>query len=68
MIYICCLSVLIGEHLLQIGTLLYVRVVKANNSMNPELSCVDGTMFLLNLSAACFPFLTQQKSSYDAFI
>ncbi|CAL9190244.1 unnamed protein product [Musa hybrid cultivar] len=27
----------------EIGTLLYVRVVKANNSMNPELSCVDET-------------------------
>ncbi|RRT69645.1 hypothetical protein B296_00024451 [Ensete ventricosum] len=25
------------------GTLLYVRVVKANNSMNPELSCMDET-------------------------
>lgn len=25
------------------GTLLYVRVVKANNCMNPELSCTDAT-------------------------
>ncbi|XP_010924257.1 uncharacterized protein [Elaeis guineensis] len=27
----------------EVGTLLYVRVVKANNSMNPELSCTDAT-------------------------
>ncbi|XP_074574839.1 uncharacterized protein LOC141831383 isoform X1 [Curcuma longa] len=27
----------------EIGTLLYVRVVKANNTMNPELSCMDET-------------------------
>lgn len=26
----------------QVGTLLYVRVVKANTGMNPELSCTDG--------------------------
>jgi len=27
---------------LQVGTLLYARVVKANAGMNPELSCMDG--------------------------
>ncbi|XP_026665174.1 putative exosome complex component rrp40 isoform X2 [Phoenix dactylifera] len=27
----------------EVGTLLYVRVVKANNSMNPELSCTDAS-------------------------
>ncbi|KAJ6818991.1 putative exosome complex component rrp40 isoform X1 [Iris pallida] len=27
----------------EIGTLLYVRVVKANNGMNPELSCTDAS-------------------------
>ncbi|PKA53541.1 hypothetical protein AXF42_Ash009037 [Apostasia shenzhenica] len=27
----------------EIGTLLYVRVVKANNCMNPELSCTDAS-------------------------
>ncbi|XP_052176209.1 uncharacterized protein LOC127790662 [Diospyros lotus] len=27
----------------EVGTLLYVRVVKANTSMNPELSCTDAT-------------------------
>uniref|UniRef100_A0A7N2L3G5 K Homology domain-containing protein n=1 Tax=Quercus lobata TaxID=97700 RepID=A0A7N2L3G5_QUELO len=27
----------------QIGTLLYVRVVKANPGMNPELSCTDAS-------------------------
>lgn len=32
------------EVLVQIGTLLYVRVVKANNTMNPELSCMDGIL------------------------
>nr|CAB3477838.1 unnamed protein product [Digitaria exilis] len=29
--------------LLQIGTLIYARVVKANSIMNPELSCMDVT-------------------------
>ncbi|XP_058113553.1 uncharacterized protein LOC131256630 isoform X4 [Magnolia sinica] len=28
---------------LDIGTLLYLRVVKANNSMNPELACTDAS-------------------------
>ncbi|XP_058088769.1 uncharacterized protein LOC131235577 isoform X2 [Magnolia sinica] len=27
----------------EIGTLLYLRVVKANNSMNPELACTDAS-------------------------
>ncbi|KAL8457783.1 hypothetical protein ACS0TY_035602 [Phlomoides rotata] len=27
----------------EVGTLLYVRVVKANHDMNPELSCMDAT-------------------------
>ncbi|KAL3529550.1 hypothetical protein ACH5RR_008872 [Cinchona calisaya] len=27
----------------EVGTLLYVRVVKANSGMNPELSCMDST-------------------------
>ncbi|KHN28336.1 hypothetical protein glysoja_029597 [Glycine soja] len=28
---------------LQIGTLIYVQVVKANPGMNPELSCTDAS-------------------------
>ncbi|GFZ12029.1 PNAS-3-like protein [Actinidia rufa] len=31
------------DFILQMGTLLYVRVVKANPGMNPELSCTDAT-------------------------
>ena len=34
--------------LLQIGTLIYARVVKANNIMNPELSCMDGKFSAYN--------------------
>ncbi|KAK4394655.1 Exosome complex component rrp40 [Sesamum angolense] len=29
----------------EMGTLLYVRVVKANTGMNPELSCMDGCLW-----------------------
>jgi exosome complex RNA-binding protein Rrp4 len=35
---------------LQIGTLIYARVVKANSIMNPELSCMDGKFFSFRLS------------------
>ncbi|KAL9277416.1 hypothetical protein ACSQ67_025036 [Phaseolus vulgaris] len=38
---VCC-NLFCLMHQLQIGTLLYVRVVKANPGMNPELSCTDG--------------------------
>ena len=31
---------------LQAGTLIYVRVVKANPGLNPELSCTDGWFLL----------------------
>ena len=34
--------------LLQIVTLIYARVVKANNIMNPELSCMDGKFSAYN--------------------
>jgi exosome complex RNA-binding protein Rrp4 len=33
---------------MQIGTLIYVRVVKANSIMNPELSCMDGKFSVYN--------------------
>lgn len=32
------------------GTLLYVRVVKANPGMNPELSCIDGWFSIFSFS------------------
>ena len=35
--------------MLQAGTLIYVRVVKANPGMNPELSCTDGWLGFLFL-------------------
>nr|DAD34587.1 TPA_asm: hypothetical protein HUJ06_005227 [Nelumbo nucifera] len=38
------------------GTLLYVRVVKANAGMNPELSCTDGIQFYLDLFCVCPAF------------
>ncbi|KAK8362700.1 hypothetical protein V6Z11_A03G120200 [Gossypium hirsutum] len=34
---------LIGLYQLEVGTLLYLRVVKANFGMNPELSCTDAS-------------------------
>lgn len=41
---------------LQIGTLLYVRVVKAETGMNPELSCMDGRSIILSSCVCvCYP-------------
>ncbi|XP_058088773.1 uncharacterized protein LOC131235577 isoform X3 [Magnolia sinica] len=37
-----------------IGTLLYLRVVKANNSMNPELACTDGECVLSTHCHSCW--------------
>ncbi|CAL2261473.1 unnamed protein product [Prunus armeniaca] len=34
----------------EVGTLLYVRVVKANPGMNPELSCIDGWFSIFSFS------------------
>jgi exosome complex RNA-binding protein Rrp4 len=41
---------------LQIGTLIYARVVKANSIMNPELSCMDGKFFSFQLNVH-FPYI-----------
>ncbi|XP_058088768.1 uncharacterized protein LOC131235577 isoform X1 [Magnolia sinica] len=38
----------------EIGTLLYLRVVKANNSMNPELACTDGECVLSTHCHSCW--------------
>lgn len=40
--YACFREVNIDSCNKQVGTLLYVRVVKTNTGMNPELSCTDG--------------------------
>ena len=42
---------------LQIGTLLYVRVVKANPGMNPELSCTDGWFLFIYLFCLMLPHI-----------
>ncbi|KZV56559.1 protein binding protein [Dorcoceras hygrometricum] len=41
--YISAILTLGNFYCLQMGTLLYVRVVKANTGMNPELSCMDAS-------------------------
>lgn len=42
----------------QVGTLLYLRVVKTNTGMNPELSCTDGKSKALEAKLCCFSLRT----------
>ncbi|THF96499.1 hypothetical protein TEA_002520 [Camellia sinensis var. sinensis] len=54
----------------EVGTLIYVRVVKANTGMNPELSCTDGwfsfwtsNSILYMASMCCLLFTSTGKAA-----
>lgn len=56
--------------LLQVGTLIYVRVVKANPGMNPELSCTDGWFSSVICFCWCVPenIMVLTSTSFSRFL